>query len=266
METVDAERLASAELAASRCPRSSIPTIRMIDPSAIPVVDNGEALIPVESGARLSYLAWYCRLGLDGASEVAYLRRSVAAALVEVAHSLPDGSRAWPSSMPGEACEPSPTCSTATLADPSLPRGYVADPNDSALVPPHTTGGAVDLTLTFDGEPLLLGTPFDHFGREAWSASSEHADLGCRHLRRLLYWEWCRPASSTTRSNGGTTHSVTKCGHSCPAHPRRHSDRLNRWRSSIESVAGQARQTDESTTVQAGDVESVFDEHRRQRS
>jgi zinc D-Ala-D-Ala dipeptidase len=45
--------------------------------------------------------------------------------------------------------------------------GYVSDPGDERLVPPHVTGGAVDLTLTYDGRPLALGTDFDAFEDEA---------------------------------------------------------------------------------------------------
>jgi D-alanyl-D-alanine dipeptidase len=41
--------------------------------------------------------------------------------------------------------------------------GYVSDPGDERLVPPHVTGGAVDLTLTHNGRPLSMGTDFDAF-------------------------------------------------------------------------------------------------------
>jgi D-alanyl-D-alanine dipeptidase len=35
--------------------------------------------------------------------------------------------------------------------------------SDTAAPPPHLTGGAVDLTLTWQGEPVALGTEFDEF-------------------------------------------------------------------------------------------------------
>jgi D-alanyl-D-alanine dipeptidase len=71
--------------------------------------------------------------------------------------------------------------------------GYVSDPDDTTLLPPHVTGGAVDLTLAHEGRPLALGTDFDAFHAEAavdWfengaSSPSEAADL-VRGLRRLL--------------------------------------------------------------------------------
>jgi len=71
--------------------------------------------------------------------------------------------------------------------------GYVSDPADDKLVPPHVTGGAVDLTLTYHGVPLALGTDYDDFTSNAAVDSLESvADSGpadarlCRDLRRLL--------------------------------------------------------------------------------
>lgn len=55
------------------------------------------------------------------------------------------------------------------VADPQLiADGYVSAPSpDPALSPPHTTGGTIDTTLTYNGVPLALGTQFDHFGPAA---------------------------------------------------------------------------------------------------
>lgn len=75
--------------------------------------------------------------------------------------------------------------------------GYVADPDDSRVLPPHTTGGAVDLTLTWNGIPLALGTDYDSFTSAAHvSALEDEAspDPLARDLRRLL--------SSVLRSAG----------------------------------------------------------------
>lgn len=66
--------------------------------------------------------------------------------------------------------------------------GYVAESGGRA-VPPHTTGGAVDLTLMWRGAPLGLGTDFDAFTAAAAVDSAEGVDdsLGVvRNLRRLL--------------------------------------------------------------------------------
>jgi D-alanyl-D-alanine dipeptidase len=66
--------------------------------------------------------------------------------------------------------------------------GYVADPTDATVLPPHTTGGAVDLTLAYDGIPLALGTDFDDFSPAAHLDAFEHepADVTSASLRRLL--------------------------------------------------------------------------------
>jgi len=72
---------------------------------------------------------------------------------------------------------------------PSLDDGYVADPNDSLVLPPHTTGGAVDLTLSWNGIPLALGTDYDSFHDEAhlmWLEENAQRDTTARNLRRLL--------------------------------------------------------------------------------
>jgi D-alanyl-D-alanine dipeptidase len=83
-------------------------------------------------------------------------------------------------------------------------KGYVADPSDSAVVPPHTTGGAVDLTLGYGGVPLALGTDFDQFTPAAhlWALDEADRPTLSGKLRRLLAnslisvgfspypWEW----------------------------------------------------------------------------
>lgn len=71
--------------------------------------------------------------------------------------------------------------------------GYVADPTDAELISPHTTGGAVDLTLMVDGEALALGTDWDSFSSLAAVDALEQAETAmtaplrlARDLRRIL--------------------------------------------------------------------------------
>jgi zinc D-Ala-D-Ala dipeptidase len=64
----------------------------------------------------------------------------------------------------------------------------VAPPSDDALrPPPHLTGGAIDLTLTRHGEPLMLGTGFDEFTGNTPTLAFEQRPGAIRDLRRLLY-------------------------------------------------------------------------------
>lgn len=45
---------------------------------------------------------------------------------------------------------------------------YVARPDNPDRIPPHASGGAIDLTLVNeDGREIDMGTDFDHFGPEA---------------------------------------------------------------------------------------------------
>lgn len=61
----------------------------------------------------------------------------------------------------------------------------IMDPYDS---PAHTTGGAVDLTLTKEGKILKLGTEFDDFTDKTNTNYFEtEEDCDVKQLRRLLY-------------------------------------------------------------------------------
>ncbi len=73
--------------------------------------------------------------------------------------------------------------------------GFVAQTTDDKMRPPHTTGGAVDITLSWNGEPLALGTEYDTFAIEAATDFYELSnDIKLKTLRRIL--------ASTMRSAG----------------------------------------------------------------
>ena len=65
---------------------------------------------------------------------------------------------------------------------------FVASTSSDRIRPPHTTGGAVDLTLSYNGgPPLALGTDYDDFTDAARLDSLEGTDqTAARDLRRLL--------------------------------------------------------------------------------
>ena len=71
----------------------------------------------------------------------------------------------------------------------TLAPGFLADPDDPAVIPPHTTGAAVDLALALDGDALALGTFFDDFTDAAHLTACERpgADPLARALRRVLH-------------------------------------------------------------------------------
>lgn len=64
--------------------------------------------------------------------------------------------------------------------------GFVAPVPDDGCRPPHTTGGTVDLTLSWLDQPLALGTDYDSFDDEAAADWFERpgADVRVRLLRR----------------------------------------------------------------------------------
>jgi D-alanyl-D-alanine dipeptidase len=74
---------------------------------------------------------------------------------------------------------------------------YWAAPSAGDASPsPHSTGGAVDLTLRFraTGQPLFMGGLFDDVTEDAWTDAFEQkpivsmSDEEARANRRLLYW------------------------------------------------------------------------------
>lgn len=63
---------------------------------------------------------------------------------------------------------------------------YVASVDQDSMRPPHATGGALDVTLTWKGIPLALGTGYDNFTHAAHFRAFEATDGVVRRLRRLL--------------------------------------------------------------------------------
>ena len=77
--------------------------------------------------------------------------------------------------------------------DTTLAPGFVAYPDpDPRRCPPHASGATVDLTLTWRGHALSLGTRFDAFVPEAAAAALEpDGPQPARQLRRLLAQVMC---------------------------------------------------------------------------
>ena len=67
------------------------------------------------------------------------------------------------------------------------PSEFVASVSPESMRPPHTTGGAMNLTLSWDGEPLAIGTDYDAFEAAATlEAFESKSDDVIRRLRRLM--------------------------------------------------------------------------------
>lgn len=155
----------------------------------VPVVDDGEPLVSVEGVLDVHRV--YAKLPFRAMPPQVLLRRSVLDRLVAARDALPvpfsltviDG---WRSRrFQAELLE-------HYSARHESVDGFVSDPDDVVLLPPHVAGAAVDLTLTHRGRPLALGTDFDALVPESavnWFETSSHESVDgelARRLRRLL--------------------------------------------------------------------------------
>ncbi len=152
----------------------------------VPIVDTGEPLVEVRDHQIVNA---YRATSWPGTTEAVWLRRQVAERLDVAASALPPGFGlaiydGWRSEQTIRALHDHYYGPGSTLAP-----GFLADPDDPDVVPPHLTGGAVDLTLSWRGTALSLGTPFDDFSSRAHlrSLEDEPGDEPSRSLRRLLH-------------------------------------------------------------------------------
>lgn len=146
----------------------------------------------VEVGERIPCVNCYHRAGWAGTSPTTWLRASVVERLAAVTTHLPPGFGL--AVFDGWRAPETVRALYAHYYGPgsTLEAGYLANPDeDRDGPPPHLTGGAVDLTLTWHGAPLSLGTPFDEFSPRAHLDALEEAPEGTpdaldRDLRRVL--------------------------------------------------------------------------------
>ncbi len=157
-------------------------------PPGVPSAAPGESDPLVEVDPRvIPNINVYSRSSFPHVAGVAYLRREAAGRLVAAAESLPEP---WGLAVFDAWRDPGLQSFLYHRAydEPGLPPGFVSPPSpDPRTPPPHATGGTVDLTLTFDGAPLALGTDFDEFTLAAFTAALEEQPGGARDLRRVLY-------------------------------------------------------------------------------
>ena len=186
------------------CEIYPIPPYPPEDWASVPApVECGEDLVELsEIAPEIGYAAVYYRDGRPGALNRCFVRRTVAEMLKKAAASLPDGyslmvydalrplavQRHLYEEIKGNLERENPHLSHEELME--LVDQYVAYPRtDPARPAPHTTGGAVDLTLCYHGEPVDMGTGFDDPSERAWTRYLEEHDENptARDNRRLLY-------------------------------------------------------------------------------
>ncbi|MFD0683360.1 M15 family metallopeptidase [Actinomadura fibrosa] len=179
--------------AASHCPAGHRAAIPALTPESVllrrakPVVGDAEPLVRI-ADAGIQVLHSYVGAGWRHAVGEQWLRGEVLGRLGRAAAGLPRGFGfavfdGWrPLALQRELFE-----AFAPSADPDGEDPVAPPSDDPAEPPPHLTGGAVDLTLTWQGTPLALGTAFDEFTSLAAVTAFEGVDGPVRTLRRLLY-------------------------------------------------------------------------------
>lgn len=175
------------------CTKLAIPPQANLSPLHAPepvdanilVKDNGEPLVPLAGAVKLYPV--YSWLGFEHMPAVPKVRAGIKERLQRASARLPpdfevvvmDGYRTR--EFQAELLAYYRAQTRRELDD------FVADPASPAVVPPHATGGAVDLTLGWRGAVLGLGTDFDSFLAESAPAALERDSGGsARDLRRLL--------------------------------------------------------------------------------
>ncbi|MBN4059494.1 hypothetical protein JYT35_00070 [Acidimicrobium ferrooxidans] len=166
--------------------QAKLPTLTEATTSGIDQ-PSSEPLVQIQH-PRIRTLGNYWHGRWDNAIPETWIRAEVAKRLLAVADALPARwglavFDAWrPLALQSELYD-------AAYADPTTEAGFMASVStDPATPPPHLTGGAVDLTLTFNGTPLAPGCGFDDTTKLAYADSIEHQDGVDREVRRYLYW------------------------------------------------------------------------------
>lgn len=188
-----AATVSAAEAGLSRDQVPALPPLPVImDEADLPLVptapaDDAEPLMALANLPRVADLATYYEAGWPGALSRSAARSGAVSRLVAAAHLLPVGFGI----AVFDAWRPLPL--QRAIYDhfyprgSTLERGFVSVPSASAATPPpHLTGGTFDLTLSWDGQPLALGTAFDEFTPRAHTRALEQEDSVERDLRRLL--------------------------------------------------------------------------------
>jgi D-alanyl-D-alanine dipeptidase len=170
--------------------------LAVLDGQEVTVEECGEPLVELDDEVRCLNL--YRVDGWAGVPERTWVRAGVLERLVFAQSLLPDGFTlaafdGWRSTDTVRALYDHFYGPGSTLAP-----GFLADPDDPTVVPPHLTGAAADLTLAWQGTALALGTHFDDFTERSWVHSLEVAARSSagrddlppepdRSLRRLLH-------------------------------------------------------------------------------
>jgi len=177
------------------------------DPATIAgkaISECGEPLVAVVPQPGIAVAPAYHQRGIRSASEVIQVRAGVLDALRRAAGLLPSGVQLllWDglrnlhtqAEIVQDFRDSLPEPGSDAVVEKYLASPPVSEAEFLAEPPPHSTGGAVDLTLCDSaGRPLEMGADFDEFDEPAWLAYFENASSTAlaatyRDNRRTLYW------------------------------------------------------------------------------
>ena len=148
------------------------------------IEDDGDPLVRIDQELLCTAAQW--RRGWPGTSPYTYVRQRVAEALTTARKSLPHGLDLAVLDA-HRSKETQRYLYERAYSGTGLAPGFVADPDHATIVPPHTTGGAVDVTLTWQGTPLALGTDPGTYVAASTLTALEEVPGVARELRRMLY-------------------------------------------------------------------------------
>jgi D-alanyl-D-alanine dipeptidase len=141
----------------------------------IPVIDNGEKLVSIRKSCP-ELVMEICQLGEQNANRETMLRKTVANMLTKAQMLLPDGYRfkIWEAHRPIEKQEfmRKKYLEQLIAANPKKPKDKLERERDMYvarldIIPPHLTGGAVDLTIIGPNQKEMdMGTGYLDFSEE----------------------------------------------------------------------------------------------------
>jgi zinc D-Ala-D-Ala dipeptidase len=157
-----------------------------LDPSEnwVEIVEDRDPLVRIDN--EIPCLAAQWRRGWPGTHPHTFARQRVALALTEVRLHLPAGLDLIVLDA-YRSMETQHYLYQRAYSNSDLPPGFVADPSHATIVPPHTTGAAIDVTLAFSGKPLALGTAPGQYEELSELAALESTEGTAKELRRVLY-------------------------------------------------------------------------------
>ena len=171
-------------------PNRNTTRVRLLSEQTVPAVETGEPLVRLESPTipRVSDLRGFHTLRADYSVPHTLVRASVRQRLQEALAYLPhpklgfavfDGWRSphLQTRLHGATQATRHKCDPCFVAEPS---------NDPALPPPHVSGGAIDVTLSWEGEPLSLGTAFGDYCADTNPYAFSEVDTLVGRLRGIL--------------------------------------------------------------------------------